>query len=98
MANHTQTGTRKRKSPDQVGERDNPTSSKRVKRTEKAPDSIPWEVFYMSVAELEAQRSNCLENEKVTHAGDNKINNIRYTRLLILLQCADLYACSHLSS
>ena len=34
-------------------------TSKRSKRTEKAPDSIPWEVFYMSVAALESKRSNC---------------------------------------
>ena len=64
----TRAQTRKRKSPDQEGDtehRDNPTSSKRIKRTEKATDSIPWEVFYMSVAALEAQRSNCLDDKKV---------------------------------
>ena len=67
MDTRAQTRT-KRKSPDQAGDtehRDNPTNSKRTKRTEKAPDSIPWEVFYyMSVAALEAQRSNCLDHDK----------------------------------
>ena len=67
MATGTRAQTRKRKSPDQERDtehRDKPPSSKRTKRTEKA-DSIPWEVFYMSVAELEAQKSNCLDNKKV---------------------------------
>ena len=81
MATGTRAQTRKRKSaPDQERDtehRDKPTSRKRVKRIEKA-DPIPWEVFYMSVAELEAQRSNCLDNEKVIHVGDNKINSYYY--------------------
>lgn len=35
------------------------------KKSKKAPDSIPWEVFYLCVAELESRRSNSGAGEKV---------------------------------
>ena len=68
----------KRSSQERDVDDDQPTSSKRAKtlsgkRTDKAPDSIPWEVFYMSVAELESQRSNCVDSDKVT---DDNASNI----------------------
>ena len=38
--------------------------SKSTQTEEKNP--LPWEVFYMSVAELESQRSNCGDAERVS--------------------------------
>ena len=62
--------TRSKRRRERGVEDDQSTSSKRVKtrsgkRTDEAPDSIPWEVFYMSVAELESQRINCVDSDKV---------------------------------
>ena len=38
--------------------------SKSTQTKEKNP--LPWKVFYMSVAELESQRSNCGDTERVS--------------------------------
>ena len=38
--------------------------SKSTQTEEKNP--LPWKVFYMSVAELESQRSNCGDTERVS--------------------------------
>ena len=51
------------------------------KSTQTEPENapIPWEVFYMSIAELESQRSNCVDAERV-----NLINNrINYRHNLV---------------
>ena len=39
-------------------------------RIEKGP-CIPWEVFYMSVADLESQRSNCADQSEKVSRGDS---------------------------
>ena len=46
-------------------------------RTTKGP-SITWEKFYMSVAQLESQRSNCAEHNKVSRDYYDKLERLHY--------------------
>ena len=45
-------------------ERSKSTQTEEKNAPEKNP--LPWKIFYMSVAELESQRSNCSDAERVS--------------------------------
>ena len=43
-----------------------PEERSKYTQTEAEKNPLPWKVFYMSVAELESQRSNCDDTERVS--------------------------------
>jgi hypothetical protein len=54
------------------------TYGEKSTQTEAQPEKnpLPWDVFYMSVAELESQRSNCNDAERVSVIKFERLSNI----------------------